>query len=73
MNIPKDEVGCGDGRRCWVMAKFYGASALEVTKKITDYFEHWRPEGYSTHITKTPHESPEGYWYATVKRYSTCD
>lgn len=73
MNIPKDRIESGSGIRGWVNATFYAATAIEVTKKINDYFDLYPPQGYDTYITNAPRKTDDGYYWGAVRRYSTCD
>lgn len=71
--IPKDVVQSGYGVRCWVTAAFFGSTKEQVKNKIDNYFESWPPQGYDTHILVNPSKSIDGFWWARVRRFSTCD
>jgi hypothetical protein len=72
MVVPKDKVGSGSGRRCWVTAKFYGNTKEEVSGKSKEYFSEYDPRGYDTRVITPPRHHSDGYWYTVIERYSTC-
>ena len=72
MNIPEDQEESGSGVRNWVDAAFFGKDAAEVTTKIKNFHDKYPTQGYDTHIIVGPRESPEGYWWTKVRRFSTC-
>lgn len=68
--IPKDE--CSSGNRddeCW--AKVYGKTKAEVERKIRVYFDMYPVQGYSTTVDKRGYH--EGYYYAFISRWHSCD
>jgi len=72
--VPKDKAETGAGLHCWVNCTFYGDTLGEVADKVIVYKREYPTQRYDTHtVGKKIHKHPDGYYYAKVKRWSTCD
>lgn len=73
MQVPKDKVESGSGRRCWVTAEFYGETEAVVDGKAKKYFREYDPRGYDTRFLRAVRRHEDGYWFVVIQRYSTCN
>lgn len=72
--MPEDIIDSGAGQRRWVNCTFFGETLGAVADKVNAYKREYPPQGYDTHtVGKKIHKHPDGYYYANVKRWSTCD
>lgn len=53
-------------------AHISGAQKEHVEQGMKHYFGNYAPAGYSTQVTKDPHQEG-GQWHIHVKRYSSAD
>lgn len=72
MKIPKDEYSSGN-RDCDCWANLYGKTPEEVQEKIEDYFNSFPPQGYGTRVVLPIRLVEEGYFFARVARWHSCD
>lgn len=70
--IPEDQIESGSGIKDWVTSEFFGKDAATVGDKVDNYRRQFPPQGYDTHTLTGPRLSSLGYWWARVRRYSTC-
>lgn len=74
MIIPKDKAsGASWGVRGWVTVTLYGVTKKEVDTKHKNYFNEFHPCGYDTHTMVKTRKHEDGYWFTTIRRWSTCD